>query len=216
MSRLYAPHVEADLLLAPVIITLPDICPNEPEAISALAAAGAGIIHVRKPYVEEDKLNGFIEQIPVNISSHITIHYRSDLAKRYGLGGIHDRLPELKRRTDKLRKSCSCHSWEEVYEAYGYADYVFLSPIFDSVSKLEYKAAFGTEYLKDKLYSSEPRPEVVALGGITEQNIVAAREMGFEGAAVLGSLWAVGNGIIDIDITVDRFMSLKEKWRKIK
>ena len=83
----------------------------------------------------------------------------------------------------------SCHTLEEVHLNKLQSDYVFLSPIFDSISKQGYKAAF-TEYIlrcahRDGIIDDK----VVALGGITPANARKAMTLGFGGVAVLGDIW---------------------------
>lgn len=66
-------------------------------------------------------------------------------------------------------------------------DYVFLSPIFDSISKQGYKAAFTRAELTEiRAILSQ---NVYALGGITFDNLKEVEQLGFCGAAMLGGFW---------------------------
>jgi thiamine-phosphate pyrophosphorylase len=64
--------------------------------------------------------------------------------------------------------------------------YTFFSPVFDSISKQDYKGVTGDDfYIRD-----EQKPvRVIALGGINAGNIRSVVAMNFDGAALLGSLW---------------------------
>lgn len=75
----------------------------------------------------------------------------------------------------------------------GELDYVFLSPIFPSISKAGYggtgaAAAFpDADRLASALAGS--RYPVLALGGVTPERFPELAELGFAGAALLGGIW---------------------------
>ena len=67
-------------------------------------------------------------------------------------------------------------------------DYVFLSPIFDSISKIGYESAFDdAEVLTAFLANSKQR--VIAFGGVDADRIAICEELGFRGYAMLGDIW---------------------------
>lgn len=66
---------------------------------------------------------------------------------------------------------------------------MFLSPIFDSISKSGYNHAFTKEQLLEAKSRHLINEKVVALGGIDHKTIPFAVQYGFGGIAVLGSLW---------------------------
>lgn len=71
------------------------------------------------------------------------------------------KLPSKK--DEHFSTSTSFHSFDEVAGNTAPLDYAFLSPIFDSISKADYKAAFELESLKRVLPSSSC--PIIALGG---------------------------------------------------
>ncbi len=77
--------------------------------------------------------------------------------------------------------SRSCHSLEE---SRGAADYVFISPVFDSISKAGYTAAFSLDELRGKVDS-----RCIALGGVEPCRLSQVADAGFGGAALLGYIW---------------------------
>ena len=97
--------------------------------------------------------------------------------------------------------SRSCHSFKEVIESIDNTnpdspkgsksefDYVFLSPIFDSISKKGYKHSFSNRDLEDAGNSGIINEKVIALGGIIPQFIPQLRAWNFGGAAFLGDVW---------------------------
>ena len=110
--------------------------------------------------------------------------------------------------------SRSCHSLDEVSESRFY-DYVFLSPIFDSISKEGYKQGFTSEQLNKAKVRKIIDGRVIALGGITAENIFMANSYGFGGVAVLGDLWsgfAVGR---NVNALLKRFSEMKFKCNMV-
>ena len=77
--------------------------------------------------------------------------------------------------------SRSCHSLEEASSP---AAYRFLSPVFDSISKTGYRAAFDLGSLRGKVDET-----FVALGGVTPDRLPLLADIGFGGAAFLGYIW---------------------------
>ncbi len=70
---------------------------------------------------------------------------------------------------------------------------VFYSPVFESISKPGYGPVVSLaemEYQLKKLRSEyENLPKIIALGGVHQGNIAAVQRSGFDGAALMGSLW---------------------------
>ena len=82
----------------------------------------------------------------------------------YGLRGIHLKYNEARTFTGRDRLahvSVSCHSFEEIDALPFEPNYVFLSPVFDSISKQGYPSAFAPKYLKENL--QKRRVPVIAL-----------------------------------------------------
>ena len=63
-------------------------------------------------------------------------------------------------------------------------DYVFLSPVFDSISKQGYRAAFSMETLEQARGIIDEK--VFALGGVTLDKITILEQLHFGGIAVYG------------------------------
>ncbi|MBR5000016.1 MAG: thiamine phosphate synthase, partial [Rikenellaceae bacterium] len=141
-----------------------------------------------------------------------TIHYREELSKRLGCG-IHCRREDIARLREESPDaviSCSCHSVDEISEASG-ADYLFLSPIFDSISKQGYSSNFDLEQLSDQLKCVESHSEIIALGGVSVENIHKIEVLGFDGWAALGSAWEVADGCVDVKKSIEKLNRLTMK-----
>lgn len=85
--------------------------------------------------------------------------------------------------------SASCHSIAETAAKKADADYVFLSPIFDSISKQGYQAAYSDGALSKAAADGIIDSRVIALGGITADRMPMLRRWHFGGAAFLGDVW---------------------------
>ena len=107
--------------------------------------------------------------------------------------------------------SRSCHSLEEVSAHKPASDYVFLSPVFDSISKAGYSSAFAPDELQAAGKEGLIDKRVIGLGGIDESNIRRIKELGFGGAAILGGLWKHFNPLTDYD-----YKSVLEHFRQLK
>jgi thiamine-phosphate pyrophosphorylase len=171
-----------------IVISPPEDQLKEIKNVLSLFDAGLERFHLRKPNSSEQSLVRFIEAIPSEFHPRIVLHSFHHLAEQFALGGIHLKIPSNLHPS----KSCSVHSLTEIeFHSENY-DYLFLSPVFDSISKVGYKTAFTKNELERflKIYNtSEKQAEIIALGGICLDNIPEAADMGFNGVAVLGALW---------------------------
>ena len=86
----------------------------------------------------------------------------------------------------KITISTSMHSIQEVIENKCKYDYVFLSPLFDSISKEGYNSGLEIKEVEKVLEKHELHFKVMALGGIDETNIEKVKKAGFSGAVLLG------------------------------
>ncbi|MNL58746.1 Regulatory protein TenI [compost metagenome] len=65
-------------------------------------------------------------------------------------------------------------------------DYTFYGPVFNSISKLGYT---GLSKVNLILPDQNRKIKIIGLGGITHQNIREIKKLGFDGTAVLGTIW---------------------------
>ncbi len=191
------------------MISAPDFLPGEAEAVTALLEAGAWRVHVRKPAAGSDSIARLLEHIPAALYSRISLHDHHELAARFGVGGVHlnGRNPSVPAGFGGL-VSRSCHSMEELLEYGSVCDYMFLSPIFDSISKSGYASRFSLEEIRRRIVAgsdvatarmdvmssdgncrSVDWGRVFALGGVCPDNVRLLEDVGFGGAAVLGCIW---------------------------
>ncbi|GAO31456.1 thiamine phosphate synthase [Geofilum rubicundum] len=200
-----------------IAITQPSLLKQEALAIEALLKAGVDYVHVRKPGYVSEEVRALLNAVPEPGRPCLSVHYHHQAARRSGVGGLHRTKGFAVTDGKGCRVSASCHSLAEV-KALTLADcqYVFLSPVFDSISKKGYASAFSKASLSEFLSHKETdMPAVVALGGITKDNVGAVRQMGFDGAALLGALWVVQKGVVDVPATVERFFEIQEQWKTV-
>lgn len=169
-----------------IAITPPDIIDRvEARNIAAILDAGWDRVHLRHPAASAADVRRILDDVPVRLHKRIVLHGHFDLVNDYNLGGLH-----LNRRCPAAPAlyrgalSMSCHSVDEALSMAPKMAYVTLSPIFDSVSKAGYTAAFSPEELGRIVQADN----VVALGGVTPARTQKVAEMGFAGYAVLGSI----------------------------
>lgn len=195
-----------------ILITPPTYFVEEDKIITDLFEEGLDILHLRKPNTAPMFAERLLTLIPEQYHKRIVVHGHFYLKEEYCLKGIH-----LNRRNPSLPEgykghvSCSCHSLEEVKAQKKQCDYVFLSPVFDSISKQNYHANYTPEEIRKAHKAGIIDKKVVALGGIDVDNIAEVRNYGFGGAAIMGALWN------RFDACCDRgYGQLIEHFKKLK
>ncbi len=172
-----------------IVITSEQFLENEAEALNRLFQSGLEILHLRKPYSDENQYEDLLQQIEKEYHSNIVLHEHFSLTEKYKLNGVHlNRRNPSFGNNKKLSLSCSCHSFEELKTIDDF-EYVFLSPIFNSISKDGYFSNFSENELQDASNQGIINQKVIALGGIDISNIHLLKQYKFGGAAVLGCLW---------------------------
>lgn len=179
-----------------IVITLPGFHAGEAERIAQFLQSGeVGLVHLRKPGSSEEQMEELVSRIPQELYGRLVVHDHFGLAVRYGLYGVHlnSRNPSSPSGwTGSVSRSC--HSIGEVAECKARYDYVSLSPIFDSISKKDYKAAFSREELLMARDRGIIDSKVMALGGVTFDKLSEVRALGFGGGMILGDAWKDGQG----------------------
>jgi thiamine-phosphate pyrophosphorylase len=170
---------------------------NETMLLRGLFEEGLELFHLRKPAYSYEQLKKYLNEIPEKFHSRIIIHSHYRLLDEFGLKGIH--LTENSRKDPGvlrfIRKkkprhiSTSFHTLSAFRRSKRTYVYVFLSPVFDSISKKGYRSRFDLSLLRKELPVLRKKQKILALGGITEKNIKSVRDTGFAGAAMLGQIW---------------------------
>jgi thiamine-phosphate pyrophosphorylase len=175
-----------------IIISNPTPIINEASIITDLFNNGLELFHIRKPSNTISETEKLLKNIPKDFHSKIVIHQHYQLTNHYNLKGIH--IKSINKNNNEIIAndyniiSTSFHSFNELSNKNTY-QYVFLSPLFNSISKKGYNSQFKIEELKSAYSEGIIDSKVIALGGINLNNIGLIKELGFGGVAVLGYIW---------------------------
>ena len=196
-----------------ILITSPTYFVEEDKIITSLFEEGLDILHLRKPDTAPMYAERLLTLIPEQYHKRIVVHGHFYLKEEFRLKGIHLNLRNPNAPDHyKGHISCSCHSLEEVKERKRNYDYVFMSPVFDSISKQDYNAQYSPEEIKKAHKQGIIDKKVYALGGIDVHNIKEVKKYGFGGAAVMGAIWQKFDTCCDRDYSqiIEHFRTLKK------
>ncbi|MCP4437747.1 MAG: thiamine phosphate synthase [Aureispira sp.] len=196
------------------LLTTDHSLPNEAKLLNQLFESGLECLHLRKPTFSAEEYTQLLDAIDEQYYNKIITHTFFELVEVYGLKGIHLReahresLP--KKELDAMIANVHDQGWvlgSSVHHPNTLAqlpqtmDYVFVSPVFESISKKGYKPSVHWDI--NDLKKQYPF-QLIGLGGIAADKIEEAQLRGFEELAVLGSIWN------DLDKAVDNFQQLLE------
>lgn len=188
-----------------IVITSPDFFPQEASLTARLFSCGIDVLHLRKPGAAYDRCAALIDEIREacrrcgvddgEVLRRIVVHDHHVLCRDFSLRGVHlnSRNPEppaFITGGGAYSLSASCHSLEEAERRKQGLDYVFLSPVFDSISKQDYRSGYSRNALSAASQNGIIDEKVIALGGVTADGIPLLRSLGFGGAAFLGDIWS--------------------------
>lgn len=192
-----------------IVITPPSLYEGEERILSALFQEGMEKLHLRKPGSSRQEIRLLLKAVPQEYHPRIVLHDHFELTSEFQLAGIH-----LNSRNHTIpfhfagSISRSCHSLEEVAE-YRSLDYVFLSPVFESISKEGYGSGFPLHTLEEAASRNIINKKVIALGGISEKTIPLILDTGFGGVAVLGSIWGKTPELSHKDKIINQYKNIR-------
>ncbi len=177
-----------------LLFTPPSHFSDELTLLNYFFENGLNHLHVRKPKWTVLNLEEYLQAIPKQFHQYIMLHQHHHLVEKYDLKGYHfteksrNEIIELNKQEGKMY-STGFHSFEAALESDIMWDYIFLSPIFDSISKEGYTSQFSENALKEGLSSLLKCQKVMALGGVSLVNLSKVKEYGFDGYGILGGIW---------------------------
>ena len=173
---------------------------SEPKQVVRMFEHGLETFHLRKPGLSSKNLVEYLGLIPSEYHDRIVIHSHHKLAKKFNLKGVHfSKVHRDKNYNTKLKYlrfrltfgnmliTRSCHEIHKLKENSNRYTYVFLSPMFESISKKSHSGLFSERHIKKALATTKNK--VYALGGIDESKFRVLNGLGFEGVALLGTIW---------------------------
>ncbi len=192
---------------------------EEIEMIKLLFEEGLDFFHVRRKGYSMEKMREYLNKIPKEYHNRLMLHSHYKLALEFDIKGIHitNDFRKSKYQMWKVRRfilkkkpnlsvSASFHSVSMIERKDPLYQYVFLSPIFDSISKRDYQSGFN-EYTLTKALEKTPY-RVFALGGVDIDKIDKIKQLGFAGCVLVGSVWTSEDPI-------NNFKEIKNKCKEI-
>lgn len=168
---------------------------NETYWVNKLLEAGLEHFHLRKPNSNERTMRKYIQSIDSDFRNRVVLHSHYNLGTEFGLLRIH--LPEYIR--ENLREeicdldfelSTSVHSMGAFNILDAKVQYGFLSPFYESISKVDYGK--NSSVLNQLQFRTNHSTKLIALGGIDWFTLSKLRDK-VDGFALLGAVWNTGN-----------------------
>jgi thiamine-phosphate pyrophosphorylase len=165
--------------------------------VRAAVVARIDLVQIREKNLSASvlyQLSASAAGITQGSSTKLLINDRSDIASAAGADGVHLTTSSLP--TDVVRQTfgagfligVSTHSLQEVSRArQSGADFVVFGPVFDTASKKQYGDALGLTSLGRISSELSPFP-VLALGGVTIENVAKCTQAGARGIAAIRML----------------------------
>jgi thiamine-phosphate pyrophosphorylase len=183
-----------------IVISPSKIKEEEIKNLILMFEAGLETYHLRKPKFSTQQLKEYLEKIPKQFHNRIVIHSHHNLARKYNLQGVHytkkhlepnfrnwwrEKLLRLSKgnfvKTTSHGKLASLYEEEEMK-----FDYVFLSPIFDTITG-KYQSGFYEDSIIAAIQKTGKK--IIARGGVDITRIEKIDQLGFYGMALYSSLW---------------------------
>lgn len=163
---------------------------DEAACIVRLLETGLERYHIRKPGWSVAKTAALLSTVPEEWLPRISIHQHHELAESFPLGLHYKDTKDAKLKASAMQVplSRSLHSIDGLKDASAGIDYVFLSPVFPSISKVNYAPDWSFDELRTALLN-ERTAEIYALGGIDLETVEEALGLGFDGVVLHGTLW---------------------------
>lgn len=184
-----------------LIVITPDTVNNELQLVNELFSSGLQRLHLRKAGFTIADTRNYLSAVNPEYHTRLVLCDHFEMLGEFKLGGVH--LNSHIRNDEAIWKqikaltpasiSTSFHTWDEVAgNSYPYA-YVFISPVFDSISKAGYTAGIdlaGAMQLKRELAGQNKYcPQIIGLGGVGVHQLKKLYRYDFDGAAMLGAIW---------------------------
>jgi thiamine-phosphate pyrophosphorylase len=183
-----------------IIFSSSDRSVSEAKEVTEMFDLGLKFFHLRKASFQQNELCAYLDVIPNKYHKRIVLHSNHHLKKAYKLGGLHLSRTHRKKKyksgfkflmfkmmnsglylTRTYSKLSTLSDDKRAYK------YVFLSPVYNSISKIGHSGNFGNRSIEK--YVKIAKSPVVALGGIEISKFKECKELGFDGVALLGSIW---------------------------
>lgn len=210
-----------------IVCSSPETINHEQDLVKELIQEGMTTFHLRKPTYSEDQLRTWLSEADDVVKKQTMIHSHWNLAEEFNLKGIHIGAStyqtlspaELQKWTSLQNRdiSSSIHNEEEYQRLTTGLSYVWLSPVFKSISKSDYHPFLTNDQMDElaRKTKEHKQTKVFALGGITMHQLPQLAQRGFDGAVVLGAVWENIKGTEDKQKLIERFSALKKACQTV-
>ena len=175
-----------------ILLSSPYIIHKDIITVKSFLIKDDNIFHLRRYESSEHEVVAFLSSFSEEERKQIALNHHHFLASEFGINRLHfsekDRIEIGDEKLEKLHSlgfilSTSVHSVDDFQKLNSVFEYAFLSPVFDSISKENYKAvSFDLKEVRKDI-------KLIALGGITIENYKEALNLGFDGVGFLGGVW---------------------------
>ncbi|MCD6068877.1 MAG: thiamine monophosphate synthase [Bacteroidetes bacterium] len=173
---------------------------TEVAVVTSLFENGLDTYHLRKPKLSTRQVKQILDTFPKQFHSRIIIHSHHQLARKYNLKGVHYTRTHLRRSfknwwrkitlgisKSDLIKTSSSTKLSSLYDDNEIEfDYVFLSPVFDSLTG-KFQSGFYEDGIRAAINKSGKN--IVARGGVDIRRLEKIKEIGFYGMALGSCIW---------------------------
>lgn len=171
-----------------IIMTKPTFFVEEDKILATLFDEGMEVLHLYKPNSSPLYSERLLSLLPEDSYRKIIVHDHFYLKEEYRLAGIHLDSNTIKCPNGyKGHIGRTCRNLSELKEMKRNSNYVFLANIFPT------EAAPIPSFTKEELEEASRQglidKKVMALGGVTADNVRQVRDLGFGGAVVCSDLW---------------------------
>jgi thiamine-phosphate pyrophosphorylase len=173
-----------------IVETLPTFFVEEDQILTAFFEEGLDILHLRKPETSSIYSERLLTLIPSKYHKRIVVYNYFYLKDDFNLMGIHlNQYNPQKPYGYSKHISYTCSSIEELRSQKAFYDYVFLTPVYDSMFYESYPPAYTPEQLRMAARKRIIDNKVMAMGKINVDSIPEIRDYGFGGVAMTNDLW---------------------------
>lgn len=163
---------------------------HEVDVLRRLMAHADIIVHLRKPNIAEMDFAKLLHAFDEDERQRLVVHQHHKLALDLGVKQLHSAsgLREAHLHDPQISKvlfSTSTHSWTEFNSLDRIYKAAFLSPVFPSISKVDYGADKQTP-LRGR---TNGEAELIALGGIDRKRVAELADSDFDDFALYGAVW---------------------------
>lgn len=195
-----------------ILMTTPTFFVEEDSIINSLFEEGLETLHLRKPEEEPIFSERLLTLLPSKWHKKIVAHDHFYLKNEYSLKGIH--LSDWNSEPPphyKGQLSRTCRQMDLLASYKSRYDYVFLGPIFKSISEPGKEAAFTMQQIQKASRKGLIDRKVYAIGGVRLDHVPMLKELGFGGVVVCGDLWNRFDHHISYDykVLIDHFKRLQ-------